>query len=94
VVRGVTGIELKIRRLRCLRFQLRTRTYEHTCLVARIATQCHGIRALKAVLDVGQSRTWIGKENYCLTIYESYEEGDDFLGKIEQGSKTAKTVGS
>ena len=36
VVKGVTGSELKIKGLRCLRFQLGTRTFEHTFLVARI----------------------------------------------------------
>jgi hypothetical protein len=98
LVRGVTGSELKVKGLRCLRFQLGTRTYEHTFLVARIATKSHGImgldslKALKAVIDVGRSRIRIGKENYPLTSRECYEEGNSFWVKIEHDGKTAKTV--
>ena len=98
MVRGITGSELKIRGLRCLRFQLGTETYEHTFLVARIASSYHGImgldslRILKALIDVDQGRLWVGRKHYPLTGNECYREEDDFLGKIEQGNKTAKTV--
>jgi hypothetical protein len=43
------------------------------------------LKALKAVVDTGNNRISIGKENYTLTSDKSDEEKGDFLGKIEQG---------
>jgi predicted aspartyl protease len=84
VVRRVTGSQLEIQGLRCLRFQLGTRTYDHTFLVARIATKCHGImgldilKALQALVDTRNNRIWTGKENCSLTSDKSDGQDDGF----------------